>query len=437
MFFTCKCGQKLNINNPPQKKLKVICPKCLSENIFDNSGTVKFYDFVSSYYKSPDLELTSKTQKATLSNNQTNKDKDVCFICNKTCIESNLLQNGMRYHQECLDNLKSQETIFDERIRNAENSLHTMKSQINKAYRQRGFIQKIFSVVPDSIDDLIKQENNLKEKIYSLKKQKNELLINRDNELRKVYDYWLTKPPDWYDRSVELRQRIKYCMNCGKPAKKGNPLHVHHIIPVSHGGNHKVKNLEVLCLKCHQKEHPFKINQGFQGNFSPSNQSNRYSDLIDKIEKSKKESLYISFKYRRFEGVRDKHLVLAEKLISKEGGMYFTGFCYLSNTSRDFKLKNMYKIEIKDSLPGSRLPADYIEEAFERNLMIHCHYTKRTGGKSVRTLKPIGYTTFHGVNVIECFDYLTEENRCFAPHRMDKIELVKEPKESKVITGQP
>ncbi len=402
MIINCKCGQKLKIKNPPQKTLRVVCPKCSYENIIINR-----------------------------------EEKELCFICIKTCIESNLLQNGMRYHQECLDKLESKETLFDKRIRKDENKLYNIRSQINQAYNQRGFIQKLFSVVPNSIEDLKKQENTWKEEFSSLKQGRNKLLIDREIELRKVYDYWLTKPPDWGNRSFELRQHQKYCMDCGKSATKGNPLQVHHIIPVSHGGHHKVENLEVLCLEFHQKEHPFNISQDFQGNSSPSNKSNRYSGLIDKIEKSKKESLYISFKYRRFEGVRDKHIVQAEKLISKEDGMYFTGFCYLSNTSRDFKLKNMYKIELKESLPGPRLPVDYIKEALERKLMIYCHYTKRTGGKSLRTLEPIGYTTFHGVKVLECYDYLTEENRSFAPHRMDKIELVKEPKESKVITGQP
>jgi len=402
MIFTCKCGQKLKVNNPPQKKLKVVCPSCGYANIVINQ-----------------------------------EEKEVCFICGKTCIESNLLQNGMRYHQECLDKLESKKTTFDEKIRKAQNSLSNVRSEIRQVFNQRSFFQKLFSVVPESVEDLKERAEYWTKQISIWNEEKNQILIDRAKELRKVYDYWLTKPPDWKPRSLGLRQRQKYCMNCGRSATPDNPLQVHHIIPVSHGGNHKAENLKVLCLKCHQKEHPFNISKDYQENSSSSNQSNHYSALIDKIEKSKKDSLYISFKYRRFEGVRDKHLVQAEKLISKDDGMYFTGFCYLSNTSRDFKLKNMYKIELKESLPGPRLPADYIKEALERKLMMHCHYTKRTGGKSLRTLKPIGYTTFHGVKVLECYDYLTEENRCFAPHRMAKIELVKEPKESKVITGTP
>lgn len=42
------------------------------------------------------------------------------------------------------------------------------------------------------------------------------------------------------------------CEKCG--SQKG--LNIHHILPVEQGGEDEVKNLELICRKCHIKAHP-------------------------------------------------------------------------------------------------------------------------------------------------------------------------------------
>ena len=32
-------------------------------------------------------------------------------------------------------------------------------------------------------------------------------------------------------------------------------LHVHHILPINHGGDHHIDNLISLCRDCHEEEH--------------------------------------------------------------------------------------------------------------------------------------------------------------------------------------
>ena len=44
------------------------------------------------------------------------------------------------------------------------------------------------------------------------------------------------------------------CQGCGQC---GIPLDVHHIIPVSRGGNNWLNNLLSLCRECHTRIHPW------------------------------------------------------------------------------------------------------------------------------------------------------------------------------------
>ena len=48
-----------------------------------------------------------------------------------------------------------------------------------------------------------------------------------------------------------LKESIHYCEDCGNPKEC-----VHHIIPLSEGGNNDLSNLKALCTPCHRKYHP-------------------------------------------------------------------------------------------------------------------------------------------------------------------------------------
>lgn len=400
MIFICKCSQKIRIKSPPPKKtITIKCPMCSYTNtIVDGKG------------------------------------EEFCFICNNNCLESNILQNGKRYHVDCLHNLQSTKTIHDAQISNYKNNLHKIERSIANEYNSRSFFSKLIGKEPETIDIKKNEKSKILNKISSVKQEKEELLRSRKAKLSNVYDYWLTRPPDWKNRTFDLRKETEYCSKCGEKRNNDNPLHVHHIIPIAHGGNHKIDNLTVLCYDCHQNEHPFKFNNNNNNEFKQYNSVKKsyYEVLLDKIELSaKQKELYLSFVYKRFEGIRDKHLVQVHSIYSKNGVMHFNGFCVLSHSTREFNLRYMSKVDISSVLPNYTLPVDYISNAMIKNLLIYCIYTKITGDKSVRTLKPIQYTSSSGIKVLECYDYLTGEVRNFALHRMSKIELVKKPKVSK------
>lgn len=60
------------------------------------------------------------------------------------------------------------------------------------------------------------------------------------------------RPPFWnIIRQLALERDGRHCTVCGS----SSDLSVHHIIPLSLGGDSTLDNLRVLCHACHQKEH--------------------------------------------------------------------------------------------------------------------------------------------------------------------------------------
>ena len=55
----------------------------------------------------------------------------------------------------------------------------------------------------------------------------------------------------------EYIQKHFYCEYCGKPVLAD---HVHHIIPLSKGGDNRESNLIALCCNCHSKIHGRNLN---------------------------------------------------------------------------------------------------------------------------------------------------------------------------------
>lgn len=73
---------------------------------------------------------------------------------------------------------------------------------------------------------------------------------------RSFREYDGSYPPDWERRRKAVLKRDNYrCRECGAKNRK---LHVHHIVPISDGGSHDLRNLITLCQSCHNSRHPVK-----------------------------------------------------------------------------------------------------------------------------------------------------------------------------------
>jgi len=354
-----------------------------------------------------------------------------CCICNKPNDENNVLLDGRTYHSKCLSKIQSEETDWDSKISSLQEKIWSKKQEISKILNSRSLLQKWFGEPPEKINDIKNEIEIIREKVKKYKENQETTLRKRKGKLKSIYDYWPSRPPDWSSRIYELKRKFRYCENCGKHSNHNVSLQAHHIVPISKGGNHKFSNLQLLCYKCHNKEHKFDINSD-----TNSNKSQVHKNL-EAINRAKNKNKYLKFKHRLYEKTYDDHIVKIKEIYRGGGIPRIKAYCYFNDFDRKFRLDKLSQLEILSEPPKNKRPADFIEEALEKGIMIHCHYTKRTGGRSKRTLKPIEYTTFKGVKVLKCFDFLTDEHRNFSPHRMKNIEIVKEPKEQKVITGKP
>lgn len=118
------------------------------------------------------------------------------------------------------------------------------------------------------------------EKVTNDHKTKEEVAVNEQEWMRDIepkYRGHPTYPHDWSERKVYVQKRDNYaCQYCGRTvydkrqldkARKykqhpgGVELHVHHIKPLSKGGDNSLNNLISLCETCHENQHPHMLSK--------------------------------------------------------------------------------------------------------------------------------------------------------------------------------
>ncbi len=136
----------------------------------------------------------------------------------------------------------------------------------------------------DIYNDLVKKQNDRNSEIKLRKDTKDkfirmQLWYEKEEPLhrnRTKQGNKSTYPYDWVNRKEYIEARDGACYLCGKTStnqqiyrsmpykKRINGIkpkdlykyhHVHHIIPISKGGNHALSNLVFLCGKCHEDQH--------------------------------------------------------------------------------------------------------------------------------------------------------------------------------------
>lgn len=109
-------------------------------------------------------------------------------------------------------------------------------------------------------------------------------LSQRDRLILKIFNHWPGYPPFWaYLRDIVLNKDGGRCQVTGCPSRL--ELHIHHIKPVSEGGEHSPDNLVSLCDFHHALE-PEKGHERIWGNIKT-----RYFTLVVEHERSNRSSI--------------------------------------------------------------------------------------------------------------------------------------------------
>jgi 5-methylcytosine-specific restriction endonuclease McrA len=83
------------------------------------------------------------------------------------------------------------------------------------------------------------------------------------NNIEPIFRHIKTYPEDWRMRREYVARRSFYtCEECGKQGEVG--FQVHHIIPISQGGDNSFENLMYLCVYCHENKHPHMFYRRFK-----------------------------------------------------------------------------------------------------------------------------------------------------------------------------
>ncbi|QQL43873.1 HNH endonuclease [Sulfuriroseicoccus oceanibius] len=158
-----------------------------------------------------------------------------------------------------------------------------------------------------------------------------------------LYDYWPETPPDWEDRKRLLVDQLgNFCQKC---MKVNVEKHVHHTVPVSRGGSHRLDNLEYLCVRCHSQAHGGRdVSTG--GKYIPPVNRPAFSDRLELITYAVSESLVIAFSYSKRDGTRSKRSIKPTGLKQVGYSLCVEGYCYLRRADRVFAIKRMERVKI-------------------------------------------------------------------------------------------
>ena len=265
-----------------------------------------------------------------------------CRICGAAISDGIPLCDGGMIHESCLERLQSKEEEIRKNIYAQQEKLGILKREIEKRQGLKFKIASLF-VEPDiATADIEKAIPMVEQNIAVLSSN----LASWQATTAPLYDFLLSYPPDWEERKIQVMERDgRQCSKCGK---MGHHLHLHHITPLSKGGNNKITNLKLVCESCHSKEQGGRHFSG-ESNHTETAFSKRVANIRFAISNGKR----IKFGYRKpnEEGYKQRIIEPAE-LINldhhrDEGStLCVRGYCELRKADRTFALKRMKGLKV-------------------------------------------------------------------------------------------
>jgi hypothetical protein len=264
-----------------------------------------------------------------------------CLICGNYCINCEILIDGTVYHKRCYTKLKDEELTLANQIDEIDHQISQINSQIFKSHSKINQIKNWITRKEIDVSSLINQLEKFEDHHQKLVIQRN----NCKSILDKLYCYWPSYPPDGENRKSEIYagKFTDVCEECGLWKE---PLHVHHIIPISKGGDHRLNNLILLCEKCHSKRHG---NREFS--YSNNNEASYFSKRVQLLKHAIETNKIVHFHYRKFHGQRSVRSIKPSGIKQVGQSLCVEGFCYLRNADRIFAIKRMKLVKIVKS-PG-------------------------------------------------------------------------------------
>ncbi len=277
------------------------------------------------------------------------KGTKLCKLCNEIVYYGINLSNGEMVHKSCLESIQIQEKSIRNDIDIKIKKLHELEKELKNRVKKRQSIGfKIISIFIKQDIDIEQIQKSIKIIEKDIQKLQTNLNILK-KKLEPIYDYLLTYPPDWrYRKDAVIARDGEYCHKCGKKFIRTAQLHLHHIVPLSKGGNNKISNLQLLCEKCHLSEHGRKK---FNNEFN--SKETAFSKRVENIEYAIKNGKRIKFGYKKPSDdkfiqriVHPAALVKVKHNMDDGFTLCVKGYCELRKAERTFAIKRMKNLKI-------------------------------------------------------------------------------------------
>ena len=267
-------------------------------------------------------------------------DNRACLMCQNQCVDGQVLSDGTVYHLECYRNAQERVSALEQQSTRQRSELHQVQRQMDHEKSLGETIKRWFSSGKSRLPDL---ENRASEITIDSGNLNNELARCTES-LSELHDYWLTYPPDWERRKSEIRRQSSGCANC--LAGRG-PLHVHHITPISRGGNHRLINLVLLCERCHSDSHNGQV---FDENHD--HDIGAYGKRLITLEQAINTRRSVRFHYVRADGQKTTRTIdpaefkTVDWKVRPGDTLCVVGYCHLRKENRTFAIKRMSAVRM-------------------------------------------------------------------------------------------
>lgn len=264
-----------------------------------------------------------------------------CRLCKRIASNGIHLSDGGMIHKLCLDSLQNKAKEVEAELLELQSKLSQLERDLK---RREGIGFKIISIFskPDvESTDIEKSIPVILENITRSSSALSEIKAR----LTSIYDYFLSYPPDWDERKNKVIIRDgDNCSGC----RGWRNLHLHHMTPLSRGGNNATTNLKLLCENCHSNEHG---GRDFTGDFS--NLETAFSKRVSNIRFAIEQGKRVGFGYKKpgekgYKKRRIRPIELTNIAHHRDNGstLCVLGFCELRQANRNFALKRMKGLKI-------------------------------------------------------------------------------------------
>jgi len=258
-----------------------------------------------------------------------------CVICGQNATDGRALCDGRVYHDACYQTMLA----TSRQLRTTMEQARARRAAHEQAIVRAGSLgYKIRALFRGDAIDVPRHRQEISETDLEVQRLEHDVELN-GCRLRELWDFWPEYPPDWDQRQQAARTAAGSCERC----LSNRHLHVHHRVRIGNGGNHRPENLEVLCEKCHGREH----GKDFSGReFKDEAHPSVFAQRIVILRSAIANQQAVHFSYRKYDGESSTRTI-SPKLIKQVGqSLCVEGWCHLRNDTRSFAIRRMRGVRL-------------------------------------------------------------------------------------------